>query len=299
MNHNKNESGTDRLRRIIFSLVFFILGFFWLSSSIQIVSYVLSLILLVTSSIGFCPLYRIFRISTYKKDKKIPKICWVIFTIVFLSVSIAGSYYSIFFTDKIFLEDYNKMNNFYKQTLLNTGKEKRAESIVNYDLLVSEYGIFLEKYSDYHPYSLRGDIHLNDDLDNIYSVISSLKEKVYSGNLKQSHLDFEKIRPIFQDILKRNGFSMLAVSLVDFHDVMEKVIESADSKDQKGVASNYLEADVRLKEIEVISNDSEIREIRKKLDEVKDLAEKNEMDKISAKAAELKNSFIKVYMKRG
>ena len=39
------------------------------------------------------------------------------------------------------------------------------------------------------------------------------------------------LEPIFQDILKRNNFSLLAISLVDFHDVMETVIEAADTKD--------------------------------------------------------------------
>jgi len=123
------------------------------------------------------------------------------------------------------------MNNFYKQTLFNTGKDKRAESIANYDPLVSEYATFMKKYTSYHPYSFRSDKNLNSDLEKISSMISSQKDAVYTGNLPQSHLDFEKIRPMFQDILKRNNFSLLAVSLVDFHDVMEGVIDAADKKD--------------------------------------------------------------------
>jgi len=64
-------------------------------------------------------------------------------------------------------------------------------------------------------------------------MIVLLKDKIYTGELKQAHLDLEKVRPIFQDILKRNNFSLLAVYLVDFHDVMEKVIEAADAKNAK------------------------------------------------------------------
>lgn len=123
------------------------------------------------------------------------------------------------------------MNNFYKQTLFNTGKDKRAESIANYDALVSEYATFLAKYTTYHPYSLRSDKNLNNDLEKISNMISSEKNAVYTGVLTGSHLEFEKIRPIFQDILKRNNFSLLAISLVDFHDVMEDVIDAADKKD--------------------------------------------------------------------
>lgn len=294
-----NESGTDRLRRIIISLVLFNVGFFWASWIIQIILFVLGAIMLFTSITWFCALYKLFGINTYKKYKKISKLCWSIFILMFLIVSIVWSYYSNFFTKKFFLEDYNRMNNYYKQTLFNTGNEKRDESIANYNSLVSEYKIFLEKYTSYHPYVLRWDNKLNSDLTKISSIILSLKEKVYTGNLKESHLDFEKVRPIFQDILKRNGFSMLAVALVDFHDTMEKVIESADKKDTNWVLENYIEADTKLKAVEEAANDSEIQTIRKNLDELKSIAEKNNTTAISTKAAELKSSFIKVYLKRG
>ena len=191
------------------------------------------------------------------------------------------------------------MNNYYKQTLFNTGKELRPESISNYDSLISEYEIFFAKYRKYHPYSLKWDANLNTDLNNISSMIVLLKDKIYTGELKQAHLDLEKVRPIFQDILKRNNFSLLAVYLVDFHDVMEKVIEAADAKNAKWVIESYVEADEKLKAVEEVMNDSEIQAIRKNLDAVKSLAEQNNMETIAETAANLKSSFVKVYLKRG
>ena len=92
---------------------------------------------------------------------------------------------------------------------------------------------------------------------------------------------------------------MLAVSLVDFHDVMEKVIASADAKDATGVMTTYIEANDKLSAIEVEANDDEIKAIRKSLEEVKSLAQENKMEGISEKAAELKSNFVKVYLKRG
>lgn len=295
----KNVSGTDRLRRIIFSLLLFVIGYFWVGSTVQLVLFILSGILLITAITGYCGLYTLFWIKTYKPGKKVSKLCWSIFTIIFLLISIAGSYYSIFFTKKFFLEDYNIMNNYYKQTLFNTGKDKRAESITNYNALVAEYKVFLNKYTQYHPYVLRFDKNFNRDLLGISVLINSLKEKVNTGDLPEAHLDFEKIRPIFQDILKRNNLSLLAVSLVDFHDVMETVIVAADKKDTKGVLSAYIDADAKLQAVEEVANDSEIQDIRRNLDAVKTLAEENTMETISDKAAELKSSFIKVYLKRG
>jgi hypothetical protein len=40
---------------------------------------------------------------------------------------------------------------------------------------------------------------------------------------------------MFQDIFKRNGFSMLAVALVDFHDAMELILDAANAKDAEKV----------------------------------------------------------------
>lgn len=294
-----NTGGVERLRRVMIATILFVIGFFWLSGYPQIILYGLSFILFSTGVLWFCPLYTVFQINRYKKDSKIPRICWIIFTIVFLLVTIVWSYASIFFTKKFFLEDYNKMNNYYKQTLFNTGKEKRVESISNYDWLIAEYNIFLKKYTEYHPYLLSSDMNLNADLIKVSHLINSLKDKVYTGDLKQVHTDFEQVRPIFQDILKRNWFSMLAVSLVDFHDVMEKVIASADAKDATGVMTTYIEANDKLSAIEVEANDDEIKAIRKSLEEVKSLAQENKMEGISEKAAELKSNFVKVYLKRG
>ncbi len=191
------------------------------------------------------------------------------------------------------------MNNYYKQTLFNTGKDKRTESIENYDVLVIEYAKFLEIYSNYRPYSLRSDKNLSSDLVNISNMIAKEKDSVYTGNLPMSHLEFEKIRPIFQDILKRNNFSLLAVSLVDFHDVMEWVIDAADKKDVPWVLTAYAIANEKLKAVELEANDAEIQAIRKSLEEVKTLAESGNLDAMSPKAAELKSNFVKVYLKRG
>ncbi|MDD2892085.1 MAG: DUF2892 domain-containing protein [Candidatus Gracilibacteria bacterium] len=300
MNIPKNEGGGDRLSRIILSEILFLVGFFWLSSTMQIIIYVLSFVFLVTGIVGFCPLYTVMKINTSsKKNAKISRNIWIVFVLTFLLIATLGSYTSIFFTKKFFLEDYNKMNNYYKQTLFNTGKEMRSESITQYDFLVSEYQLFLEKYHTYHPYSLRGDKQLNADLNTVSSIIISLKEKVYTGNLKEAHLDLEKVRPIFQDILKRNNFSLLAIALVDFHDIMEKVIEAADAKDPKEVTDAYVEADEKLKAVEEVANDSEIQMIRQNLDMIKILAEQDKKEPLPEKAAELKSSFVKVYLTRG
>ncbi|MDD5769989.1 MAG: DUF2892 domain-containing protein [Candidatus Gracilibacteria bacterium] len=299
MNTGKNLSLIDRLLRIILAEIFLIIGFFWFGGILQIILYVFTLIFILTGIIGFCPLYKPFGLNTYENEKKLGKIYQIGFVIFFFILAIFGSYYSNFFTKKIFIEDYNKMNNYYKQTLFNTGKDKREESIKNYDLLIFEYKIFSDKYMTYHPYILKNDAKLNTDLVNIGIIINTLKEQVYTGDLPKVHLEFEKIRPIFQDILKRNNFSMLAISLVDFHDVMEKIIENADKKDTSGILSTYIVANEKLKIVENESNDDEIKSIRKSLEDIKSLASAGRIDELGKKAQELKANFVKVYLKKG
>jgi len=296
----KNEGAIDRLVRILIAEVFILGAYFWLGGAWQIVFYIVGAISLITAITGFCALYKVLGIKSFKTESK-PLSIYVkgIFAILFIIIAVAGSYYSAFFTKKFFLDDYSRMNNYYKQTLFYTGQDKRAEAIENYDQLIAEYSIFLLKYTVYHPYAIKSDKQFNVDIEKVSVIINSLKDNVYTGDLKQSHTSFETVRPIFQDILKRNNFSMLAITLVDFHDAMEKIIVAADAKDTIQLLAVYPEVDTKLKVVEEIDNDSEIQAIRAKLEEVVTLTKNRQVDLLSAKAAELKSAFVKVYLKRG
>ncbi|NCN25584.1 hypothetical protein COT94_02620 [Candidatus Falkowbacteria bacterium CG10_big_fil_rev_8_21_14_0_10_37_14] len=295
----KNEGVIDRLIRVILAEVFFMLAWFWFGGVTQIILYTLSFVMLLTAVIGFCGLYKFFSCNTKHGEKKVSKIAIASFVIVFVIIAIAGGYYSNFFSKKLFLEDFNVMNNYYKQTLFNTGQDKREESIANYDKLVLECAKFSKKYSNYHPQVVAKDKNFNSDLAKVSEFITSLKDKVYTGDLKESHLDFEEVRPIFQDILKRNGFSMLAVYLVDFHDSMEKVIAEADKKNSVGVIETYVDANNKLITVEEVANDDEIKAIRNNLEALLNLAKSGNTEDLAIQAAELKSSFVKVYLKRG
>ncbi|MDQ7814395.1 MAG: DUF2892 domain-containing protein [Patescibacteria group bacterium] len=295
-----NESLLDRVLRVILAETSLILGLFWLSGLWQILAYAIAAAAFFAAISGFCWLYRVFGWDTRKASwKPNTKLLLSVGAVAFLAIAIAGSYYSNFFTRKFFLEDFNRMNNHYKQTLFTTGQGQREASVENYGGLIAEYSAFKKKYSSYRPYSLRGDKMFATDLNEVDALINSQKEAIASGDLQLSHLEFEKVRNIFQELLKRNGFSMLAVYLVDFHDSMEKVIAAADAKDAAAVIEAYKEADAKLKEVESAANDAEIKAIRANLEAVLNLAQSGKADEMSGKAAELKSSFVKVYLKRG
>jgi hypothetical protein len=69
---NKTVGSTDRIIRIILAIA---IGYFAYSTTfeilwIQIVLYVVSAILLVTSVTGLCPLYSFLKMNTYKTDNE-------------------------------------------------------------------------------------------------------------------------------------------------------------------------------------------------------------------------------------
>ena len=98
---------------------------------------------------------------------------------------------------------------------------------------------------------------------------------------------------------KRNGFSMLSVALVDFHDAMELILTAATEKDATKVAALYPEISDKLKVVEAEANDDEIKAIRAALDDVLATAQAAQPDALPAKGDTLKTSFVKVYLKRG
>lgn len=296
----KNEHTVDQAVRFVLAEILFLTAFFWLGGFWMYIVFALSLVMFVTGITGFCALYKIFGIDTNKSFPQVSKkIATIVTVLILVALGIGGSYASMFFSKKIFLEDYAAMNNYYKQALFFTGQDKREESIKNYTKLVEEFGDFSEKYQKYHPFVISRDKQFNSDLAKVSEIIASQSQIISAGDLKSSHLTLETVRPIFQDILKRNGFSMLAVYLVDFHDAMEKIIDRADAKDASGLVAVYAEVDMKLKEVEAVANDEEIQLIRRNLDEIYVMAQQNKSGDLSAKAAELKSSFVKVYLKRG
>ncbi|MBP9760402.1 MAG: DUF2892 domain-containing protein [Candidatus Pacebacteria bacterium] len=295
----RNEHTIDRLLRVLVGTALAIIGFFWFGGTSQIVFMVFATILILTGLTGFCALYKVLGVNTCSASGPAPR--WIIglFFVLLGALLAGGTYASIFFSTKFFLEDYNHVNNFYKQTLFNTGQGKRAESEDQYNELVKAYEMFTVKYSSYRPYVLRADTVFTTDLVRVGTTLAGLEGTIATGDLHEAHLTLETVRPIFQDMLKRNGFSMLAVSLVDFHDAMEEVITSADAKDATGVLSAYDIADVKLQAVEAEAKDVEVQAIRTNLEAVRALAESSDVEALPAKAAELKASFVKVYLVRG
>jgi uncharacterized membrane protein len=64
----KQNMGTaDRVIRAVGGIALVVVGFFVVTGTIGIIMVIVGAILLVTSAVGFCPLYAPFKISTIKR----------------------------------------------------------------------------------------------------------------------------------------------------------------------------------------------------------------------------------------
>jgi hypothetical protein len=296
----KNIIGIDRFLRLLLGVLLLQAAFFWLGGAFRWIAYAAAAVMLGTSAWGFCPLYRLLGIGA-RSGTTAPQglVVRLVAVALLLGVAVGGSYASHFFSRKIFLEDFNAMNPFYKQTLFLTGKGERDKAIANYEQLLPAYQKFQDKYTAYQPFALRNDPQLTADLASVANMLKGVNEGVRSGDLHQTHLDLEKVRPVFQELFKRNGFSMLSVSLVDFHDAMELMLDAAHAKDAAKIGALYAGVSEKLKAVEAEAQDAEIVAIRTALDDLLALAKDGKQDMLDAQAERLKSSFIKVYLQRG
>ncbi|KKP68633.1 MAG: hypothetical protein UR66_C0004G0033 [Candidatus Moranbacteria bacterium GW2011_GWE1_35_17] len=63
----KNESGLDRIIRVVLAVIFFILGAYIFTGVLSVVAYVLAVVMLFTAMTGFCLGYKLFGINTDNK----------------------------------------------------------------------------------------------------------------------------------------------------------------------------------------------------------------------------------------
>ena len=295
----KNIYPIDRFLRLMLGVVFSLLGYFWLASPWNWLSYLVAVVMFVTAMLRYCPIYQLFGIKAAAVTKPVRSIGLVLQAVTLVTLVAGGIYGSAFLTRKFFLEDFNAMNHFYKQTLFLTGKEQRAEAIANLAQLKPGFAAFAAKYNAYRPYVIKGDTKLTGNFAAVGQILTDVEPLIRSGDLHKAHLDLEQVRPIFQDVFKRNGFSMLSVALVDFHDAMELILTAATANDASKIISLYPEVNVKLKVIETEANDEEIKAIRSALEDVFLTAQSHQIDSLPQKGDTLKSKFVKVYLKRG
>ncbi len=296
----KNEGIMDRFCRGLIGVLLLIGAFFWLSGLIKILAYIFGIYLAATAAFGFCPIYLFLTHSSFNRsyeELNKPKIKSLIITIII--ILIAGSIISHFWTKSIFLKDFNDLNSDYKQVLFNAAQEDREMSIRNYGLFSDKLDSFYDKYSAYRPFIIKRDGQFGNSLNEVQKIAKNSKDKITYGNLTSAYFELDSIRPILNDILRRNKLASVKVSLVDFNEVLRSITDAAENKNAQEVAKIYYLTNEKLKDVEIKLNNTEVQMLRVNLDSLNDFAKRNELDKLPSKAAELKSSYLRVYMKYG
>lgn len=299
MNFAPNMHRFDRLMRLLTGLVIAEAGFFWLAAPARYVAYVLGAFMVATAIVGYCPQYSLLGIRRWAGSDGGGRVLGLASAVAVVAIVGGAGYGSHFATRKMFLAEYGGMNQDYKQVLLHTSRNDRAQARRHYEALVKRYGEFHSKYSSFHPWALRGDAQFDADLKSVAGIIAAARAEVTTGDLQRAHVALEAARPVLQGILKRNGFSLLAVALVDFHDPMEALVEAAARKDAARAVALHAAADASLRGVEAQANDADIQAIRTHLDELLALARSGRNDALPGKGDQLKRSFAKVYLARG
>ncbi len=65
-----NEGILDRVVRFVLAIVFFVVGSLYVDGWARLALYVLSLMMVISMTTGFCFLYKVFEISTVGNDIK-------------------------------------------------------------------------------------------------------------------------------------------------------------------------------------------------------------------------------------
>lgn len=296
----KNIHAVDRWLRLVLAIALGQGAFFWWTGWLQWLAYAVAAVLLVTALLRFCPVYSLLGLRGFSGAAPGPRGLWPVLGVLsLLGLLVGGSYASAWFSRQIFLEEFNALNHFYKQTLFLTGKNEREKANADYDRLMPAWTAFQAKYRHYRPYALRHDAALSADWLAVQGLLTAVEPLVRKGDLHQAHLDLEQVRPVFQNLLKRNGFSMLSVALVDFHDSMELMLDAAQAGDVQKITDLYPTVSDKLAAVEAQANDAEIHAIRQNLDAVLGMAQQGRRDGLPSLGDKLKSSFVKVYLQRG
>lgn len=295
-----NVQGLDRFIRALVGVLALLLAHFWLGGVWQWVAMGVGPVALATAAFRFCPLYAVLGWRQAATAPRGSGVVPLLAGAVLLAVAVGGgAWASQMFSRKLFLEDFNAMNGFYKQTLFLTGKAEREKAVGQHDRLLPAYAAFQKKYTAWRPLAVRSDPQFTVDLAKVDGILQGVNDQVRTGDLQQAHLALEGVRPAFQEVFKRNGFSMLSVTLVDFHDAMELMLEAGNAKDAAQLQALYPQVNEKMKAVEAEASDTEIQAIRQNLDALLKAAQDGQTDVLPQRADQLKSSFVKVYLQRG
>ncbi len=203
---------------------------------------------------------------------------------------------------------FNNMNEAYKKVLFATGQNQTesAALMLDYNTAWSDF------YTNYKtnaisPYS--SDLKWQASLDSINNIVIFSTDLIDGDNLRDAHLELEKVRQIWQETFKRNDVTMLGFYLTEYHDLMEKAIEQADTKDivalkdtcnsMKIAWDNVEQTPVNFKEADTLDYNNKIAANLENINKLCSAVDNSDLEGIKDASSKLKGLFIPLYLKYG
>lgn len=274
------------------SLGLFVWGLFWLSLQDEV--WVMSFSAAFLSISVWFFILSLKNLKNNKKDKN--KIIVAFVSVVLFSIGL--SWWSDKSTMNEYLRDYSVFNDSFKKALYSTGQnDVEAPNLLRE--LNRQFFLFKEEYTDYLPLRLR----LGDEYGRLINMVDldiSLALTLSADNRNdEAHKKLEQVREKLNTFFKSVNISSFSISLVDFHDQMEKLIDYANNGDLAQIITSYQVADTSLTEVETLSGTNDLLEVRKAFEDFIKSAREGRLEDTKDKAKKMKSEFIKVYLSRG
>ena len=274
------------------SLGLFVWGLFWLAmeDSVSVLSFSAAFL---SMSVWF------FVLSLpYIKKNKVERNKVVVSFVLLVGLFMGVSWWSDKSTMNEYLRDYAVFNDSFKKALYSTGQnDVEAPNLLRE--LNRQFFVFKEEYAGYLPLRLR----LGDGYERLINMvgldISSALTLSSDNRNDEAHKKLEQVREKLNTFFKSVNISSFSISLVDFHDQMEKLIDYANNGDLAQIITSYQVADTSLTEAETLNGTNDLLEVRKAFEDFIKSAREGRLEDTKDKAKKMKSEFIKVYLSRG
>lgn len=274
------------------ALGLFVWGLFWLAmeDSVSVLSFSAAFL---SMSVWF------FVLSLpYIKKNKVERNKVVVSFVLLVGLFMGVSWWSDKSTMNEYLRDYAVFNDSFKKALYSTGQnDVEAPNLLRE--LNRQFFVFKEEYAGYLPLRLR----LGDGYERLINMvgldISSALTLSSDNRNDEAHKKLEQVREKLNTFFKSVNISSFSISLVDFHDQMEKLIVYANNGDLAQIITSYQVADTSLTEAETLNGTNDLLEVRKAFEDFIKSAREGRLEDTKDKAKKMKSEFIKVYLSRG
>lgn len=229
-------------------------------------------------------------------------ITFSILAILLIIGAIAGFKFLEIQKVKNFNKAYNDLNDKYKQALFQTG-QNNSESLSFYQEYESGFTLFKDKYTTSPVTPFDKDNLFNTDLNEISTWNQKALYQINNKEFKEAHLTLEKIRPIWQEIFKRNNFNLFGLYMIDFHDSMEVSTEAETTQEIldncADLNEKWNQVNANLPEVQTDEFKTLLKIEDTNVKEICSITKITELEQIKKLQGDIKSDFVKLYLKYG